>query len=90
MYLQKVEDHQQGDFRRTSSVRLPSTTTEPQRPHVMVQRSLSDRGKAKVIHPKYYKHLKKLLSTAIWADKNGLVSARIACISNKNLRSETI
>ena len=46
VYLQKVEDHQQGDFRRTSSVRLPSTTTEPQRPHVMVQRSLSDRGKA--------------------------------------------
>ena len=46
VYLQKVEDHQQGDFRRTSSVRLPSTSTEPQRPHVMVQRSLSDRGKA--------------------------------------------
>ena len=37
----------------------------------------------KVIHPKYYKHLKKLLSTAIWADKNGLVLS-------KNLRSETI
>ena len=31
-----------------------------------------------------------LLSTAIWADKNGLVSGRIACISIKNLRSETI
>ena len=33
---------------------------------------------------------KKLLSTAIWTDKNGLVSGRIACISSKNLRSETI
>ena len=33
---------------------------------------------------------KKLLSPAIWADKNGLVSGRIACISSKNLRSETI
>ena len=45
----------------------------------------------KVIHLKYYKHLKKkLLSTAIWADNNGLVFGRIACISSKNLRSETI
>ena len=26
----------------------------------------------KVIHPKCYKHLGKVLSTAIWADKNGL------------------
>jgi hypothetical protein len=40
----------------------------------------------KVIHPKYYKHLKNLLSTAIWADKNRLVSGRIACISSNNLR----
>ena len=31
----------------------------------------------KVIHPKYFKHLKKLLSTAIWADKNGQFSGRI-------------
>ena len=44
----------------------------------------------KVIHPKYYNIWKKLLSTAIWADKNGLVSGRIACISSKNLRYETI
>ena len=33
---------------------------------------------------------KKLLSTAIWANKNGLVSGRIACISSKKLRPETI
>ena len=33
---------------------------------------------------------KKGLSTAIWVDRNGLVSGRIACISSKNLRSETI
>ena len=39
----------------------------------------------KVIHPKYYRHLKKAAqcSTAIWADKNGLVSGKIACISSK-------
>ena len=34
--------------------------------------------------------LKKLLSTAISAAKNGLVSGRIPCISSKNRRSETI
>ena len=33
---------------------------------------------------------KKLLSTAIWEDKNGLVSGRIDYISSKNLRSEFI
>ena len=33
---------------------------------------------------------KKLLSTAIWADKNELVFGRIACISSKDLRSEKI
>ena len=32
---------------------------------------------------------KKVLSTAIWADENGLVFGRIACISSKNLRSES-
>ena len=26
----------------------------------------------------------------LWLDKNGVVSGRIACISSKNLRSETI
>ena len=33
---------------------------------------------------------KNLLSRAIWAAKNELFSGRIACISRKNLRSETI
>ena len=37
----------------------------------------------KVMHPKYYKHLKKVLTKAIWADKNGLVSGRLACTSSK-------
>ena len=27
----------------------------------------------------YYKHLKKIIKKAIWADKNGLVSDRLAC-----------
>jgi hypothetical protein len=36
------------------------------------------------------KTLKKLLSTAIWADKDGLVFGTIACISSKNLKSETV
>ena len=33
---------------------------------------------------------KKLLSTAIWADKNGVVFGRIAWISNKNQKFEKI
>ena len=37
----------------------------------------------KVIHPKYYKHLKKMLAKAIWAYKNGLVFDSLACTSNK-------
>jgi hypothetical protein len=32
----------------------------------------------KVIHLKYYKHFKKLFSRAIWADKKGLLSGRLA------------
>ena len=46
----------------------------------------------KVIHmiPSTINIWKKLLSTAIWADKNRLVSGRIACISSKIQRSETI
>ena len=36
---------------------------------------------AKVIHLKYYKQLKKkMLNSAVWADKNGLVPGRRACI----------
>ena len=31
---------------------------------------------------------KKMLSTVIWADKNGLVSDRLACISRKTLKSK--
>ena len=37
----------------------------------------------KGIHPKYYKHLKKVLSKAIWADKKWAVSGRLACTSSK-------
>jgi hypothetical protein len=38
---------------------------------------------SQVIHPKYYKHMKKVLTKAIWADKNELVSGRLACTSSK-------
>ena len=34
------------------------------------------------IHPKYYKNLKKVLTKAIWADKNGLVSGSLAFTSS--------
>ena len=47
-------------------------------------------GQSKLYIPSTINIWKKLLSTAIWADKNGLVSGRIACISSKNLSSETI
>ena len=43
--------------------------------------------KTKAIHPKYYIQTlgKKVHSIVIWADKNGLVSGRLACTSNKPL-----
>jgi len=40
-------------------------------------------SKDKVTLPKYYKHLKKVLTKAIWTDKNGLVSGKLACTSSK-------
>ena len=45
---------------------------------------------AKLYIPSIINIWKKLLCTAIWAYENGLVSGRIACISSKNRRSETI
>ena len=47
-------------------------------------------SKAKLYIPSTIKIRKKLFDTAIWAEKNGLVTGRIACISSKNLRFETI
>ena len=43
----------------------------------------------KVIHPKYYKHLKRC-SKAIWTNKNGLVSGILACSSSKTEISDKI
>ena len=37
----------------------------------------------KVIHPKYYKHLKNVLTKPFGQTKNGLVSGRLACTSSK-------
>ena len=48
------------------------------------------RPETKLYIPSTINIWKKLLSTAIWADKNGLISGRIACISSKNLRAETM
>ena len=44
-------------------------------------------SQTKVLHPKYYKHLKEdALSTVIMANKNGLISERFACTSSKHLK----
>ena len=40
------------------------------------------KGNNKVLHPKYYNTWKTMLFTVIWADKNGLVSVRLACTSS--------
>ena len=40
------------------------------------------KGNNKVLHPKYYNTWKTMLYTVIWADKNGLVSVRLACTSS--------
>ena len=45
-------------------------------------------SEAKLYIPSTTNNWKKLLSTAIWADKNGLVFGRIACNSSNNLKSE--
>ena len=39
---------------------------------------------SKVIHPKYNKHLKKVLINPFGQTKYGLVSGRLACTSSKN------
>ena len=43
---------------------------------------------SKFIHPKYYKYLKE--DAHIWAGKNGLILGRLACTSNKSLKSLTM
>jgi hypothetical protein len=46
--------------------------------------SLQTKVASKVIHPKYYKHLKKgAHQSHLGIKKNGLVSGRLACTSSK-------
>ena len=47
-----------------------------------IHRPFADKEKGKVIHPKYYKHLKNSCSAQPFGQtKNGLVSGRLACTS---------
>ena len=72
------------DTVKVNKIMLESNHGQPVESPIAQRKSITNLPcyKGKVIYHKYYKHFKE----AIWADKNGLVSGRLACISSKTSR----